>query len=166
MDVVRLVGAAHVERVPGAIGAHHAERRQKLFLFVEIGGAKPPISEIGGLDHRHVGPPDRCGPRSAARRICCLARAPGASRSRALIELVPTYQLWTAVELLDPLSRFLPKRRCRQPERRFGPAVQTEDEAMKPFRLRILAQTLLFLLIPPGLARAQSAPTRHQATAA
>ncbi|HVI19680.1 MAG TPA: DUF3300 domain-containing protein, partial [Gaiellales bacterium] len=37
---------------------------------------------------------------------------------------------------------------------------------MKPFRLRILAQTLPFLLITPGLALAQNAPTRHQATAA
>jgi len=37
---------------------------------------------------------------------------------------------------------------------------------MKPFRLRILAQTLPFLLITPGLALAQNAPTRGQATAA
>jgi len=37
---------------------------------------------------------------------------------------------------------------------------------MKSFRLRILAQTLPFLLIAPGLALAQNAPTRGQATAA
>src|SRR4051794_28754181 len=37
---------------------------------------------------------------------------------------------------------------------------------MKSFRLRILAQTLPFLLITPGLALAQNAPTRGQATAA
>src|SRR5437763_2139902 len=91
---------------------------------------------------------------------------PGQAGRAPSSRLVPMYQLWTAVELLDPLSRFLPKRRCRQPERRFGSAVQTEDEAMNPFRLRILAQTLPFLLITPGLALAQNAPTRHQATAA
>jgi Protein of unknown function (DUF3300) len=37
---------------------------------------------------------------------------------------------------------------------------------MKSFRLRILAQTLPFLLIAPGLALAQHAPTRGEATAA
>jgi hypothetical protein len=37
---------------------------------------------------------------------------------------------------------------------------------MTPFRLRILAQTLPFLLLTPGLALAQNAPTRGQAAAA
>jgi hypothetical protein len=37
---------------------------------------------------------------------------------------------------------------------------------MKSFRLRVLARTLPFLLITPGLALAQNAPTRSQATAA
>src|SRR6266403_1096460 len=35
-----------------------------------------------------------------------------------------------------------------------------------PFRLRIMAQVLPFLLIAPGLASAQTPPTRSQATAA
>src|SRR3954470_16766841 len=61
---------------------------------------------------------------AAARRVCCLARAVGASRSRALIELLPTCQLWTTVELLDPLSRFLPNSGdAGSAERRFGSAV-------------------------------------------
>src|SRR5437868_9888656 len=50
--------------------------------------------------------------------------------------------------------------------RRFAFAVLQEVKKMKPFRLRVLAQTLPFLLITPGLALAQNAPTRHQATAA
>src|SRR5213595_255427 len=37
---------------------------------------------------------------------------------------------------------------------------------MTPFRLRILAQTLPFLLIAPAIALAQAPPTRSQATAA
>src|SRR5436190_6009787 len=50
--------------------------------------------------------------------------------------------------------------------RRFGSAVKPRVKKMKSFRLRILAQTLPFLLITPGLALAQNAPTRSQATAA
>src|SRR5437764_262101 len=47
--------------------------------------------------------------------------------------------------------------------RRFGSAVKPRVKKMKSFRLRILAQTLPFLLIAPGLALAQNAPTRTQA---
>ena len=53
MQVMRRVGAAHVERGRGALGAHHAERGQELLLLVEIGRAQPPIGEIDGFDHRH-----------------------------------------------------------------------------------------------------------------
>src|SRR5437764_9304681 len=50
--------------------------------------------------------------------------------------------------------------------RRFGSAVKARVKKMTSFRLRFLAQTLPFLLIPRGLALAQNAPTRGQATAA
>ena len=53
MDVVRRIGAAHVEGVLGAVGPDHAEIGQELLLLVEIGRAQPPISEIEGFDHRH-----------------------------------------------------------------------------------------------------------------
>src|SRR5688500_19484135 len=53
MDVMRCIGAAHVERVLGALGTHHAEVGEKLFLSVEIGRAQPPVCEIKGLDYRH-----------------------------------------------------------------------------------------------------------------
>src|SRR5260370_40465517 len=53
MDVVRCVGAAHIEGVLGPIGADHAEIGQKLLLLVEIGRAQAPISEIEGFDRRH-----------------------------------------------------------------------------------------------------------------
>ena len=53
VDVVRRIGAAHVERGLGAIGAHHAERGEELLLLVEIGRAQPPIGEIRSFDHRH-----------------------------------------------------------------------------------------------------------------
>ena len=53
MDVVRRIGAAHVERVLGAVGAHHAERGEEFFLFVEIGRTQPPVSEIGDFDDGH-----------------------------------------------------------------------------------------------------------------
>ena len=53
MEVVRRIGAAHVERVLCAVGAHHAERGQEFLLLVEIGRAQPPIGEIDGFDHGH-----------------------------------------------------------------------------------------------------------------
>ena len=53
MEVVRRIGAAHVERVLRAVGAHHAERGQEFLLLVEIGRAQPPISEIDGFDDGH-----------------------------------------------------------------------------------------------------------------
>ena len=59
VDVVRRIGAAHVERVLGPVGADHAEIGQELLLLVEIGRAQPPISEIEGFDHRHENLPKR-----------------------------------------------------------------------------------------------------------
>ena len=53
VEVVRRVGAAHVERVLRAVGAHHAESGQEFFLLVEIGRAQPPIGEIDGFDNGH-----------------------------------------------------------------------------------------------------------------
>ncbi len=53
VQVMRRIGAAHVERIPGALGAHHAEIGQEFFLFVEIGRAQPPVGEIVGFDDRH-----------------------------------------------------------------------------------------------------------------
>src|ERR1700730_4815321 len=53
MDVVRLIGAAHVKGVLGPIGANHAEIGQELLLLVEIGRPQPPVSEIEGFDRRH-----------------------------------------------------------------------------------------------------------------
>src|SRR5215472_16869871 len=82
MEVVRFIGAAHVKRVLRAVGTHHAERGQELFLLVEIGGAQPPISEIGGFDDGHCGTSGKgAGRAAAARRTCCLVGARGASRS-------------------------------------------------------------------------------------
>ncbi len=60
VEVVRRVGAAHVECVLGAVGSDHAEISQEFFLLVEIGRAQPPISEIEGLDHRHYTLPETC----------------------------------------------------------------------------------------------------------
>ena len=54
VDVVRRVAAAHIKRGRGALGPHHAESGQKLFLLVEIGGPQAPVGKIGGSDYRHV----------------------------------------------------------------------------------------------------------------
>ena len=61
MEVVRRIGAAHVERVFGPVGADHAEIGQEFFLLVEIGRAQPPISEIEGFDYRHDTLPEMRG---------------------------------------------------------------------------------------------------------
>src|SRR5262245_49096171 len=37
---------------------------------------------------------------------------------------------------------------------------------MTPFRLKVMAQVLPFLLVTPGLVMAQTAPSRHEASAA
>ena len=50
MDVMRRIGAAHVEGVLRPVGADHAEIGQELLLLVEIGRAQPPISEVEGFD--------------------------------------------------------------------------------------------------------------------
>src|SRR5207248_3878256 len=77
------------------------------------------------------------------------------------------WQLRIVVELPAPASRFF--RRSGDAGTRERP-VRLRSHArvkkMKSFRLRVLAQTLPFLLITPGLALAQNAPTRSQATAA
>ena len=53
MQVVRRVGAAHVERIFGAVGADHPEIGQEFLLAVEIGRAQPAIGEIVGFDDGH-----------------------------------------------------------------------------------------------------------------
>src|SRR5437879_5888309 len=87
MEMVRFVGAAHVEGVLGAVGAHHAERGQKLFLLVEIGRAQPAVGKLGGFDDGHNKTSEKgAGRDAAARRTCCLAWGRGASCSRAVWE--------------------------------------------------------------------------------
>src|SRR5829696_3760569 len=56
MDVVKGIGAAHVERARRALGAHHAEAREKLFHAVEIRRPQPPIGNVGRFDPRHASP--------------------------------------------------------------------------------------------------------------
>src|SRR2546430_15080013 len=46
VDVVRRIGAAHIEGVLGAIGADHPAIGQEFLLLVEIGRTQPPISQI------------------------------------------------------------------------------------------------------------------------
>src|SRR5262249_56032655 len=53
MDVVRRIGAAHIEGVLGPLGSNHPEIGQEFLLFVEIGRAQPPVGEIEGFDYRH-----------------------------------------------------------------------------------------------------------------
>ena len=78
VKVVRRIGAAHVQRVFCAVGAHHAERGQEFLLLVEIGRAQPPISEIDGFDNGHYGAPKRVSVAHAAAPACCLYCGPGA----------------------------------------------------------------------------------------
>jgi hypothetical protein len=53
VDVVRCVGAAHVERGRRALGAHHAEAGEEFLHHVKIGRPEPPVSHIGDLDPSH-----------------------------------------------------------------------------------------------------------------
>ena len=62
MDVMRCIGAAHVEGILRPISTDHAEIGQELLLLVEIGRAQPPISEVEGFDRRHDYLPKRTCP--------------------------------------------------------------------------------------------------------
>ena len=54
VDMVRRVGAAHVERGRRARGAHQSEPRQKFFRFVEVGRAQAPVRHVRHLDVGHL----------------------------------------------------------------------------------------------------------------
>src|SRR5580700_6851136 len=58
VDVVRRIGAAHVERVGGAFRAVHAETGEKFLRHVEIGRLEPPVGDIGYFRPSHM-----CSPR-------------------------------------------------------------------------------------------------------
>ena len=47
VDVVGRIGAAHVERGGGALGAHHAEVREEFLRDVEIGRPQPAVGDVG-----------------------------------------------------------------------------------------------------------------------
>src|SRR5437763_2146145 len=199
VEMVRVVGAAHVEGVLGAVGAHHAEGGQKLFLLVEIGRAQPAIGQLGGFDDGHNRTSEKgAGRDAAARRTCCLARGRGASCSRAVWECqfsknsagfypkewrppgigcratVFVGQREIAKNVKSPpalthrlVSHAGPKEHGKGTAKKHGQ--KHGGTQMISFRLRILGQTLPFLLIAP-LALAQTpaskGPSRAQATAA
>src|SRR5580700_6271391 len=58
VDVVRRIGAAHVERVGSALRAVHAETGEELLRHVEIGRFEPPVGDIGYFRPSHM-----CSPR-------------------------------------------------------------------------------------------------------
>ena len=53
VDVVGRIGAAHVERGGGAVGAYHAEAREKFLGNVEIGRPQAAIGDVADFDVRH-----------------------------------------------------------------------------------------------------------------
>ena len=55
---MRRIGAAHIERVGGAVGPVHAEPRQKFFHDIEIGRTQASIRDIGDFGPSHVVPPE------------------------------------------------------------------------------------------------------------
>ena len=52
VEMVARIGAAHKQRVVGALGPHHAEIGQELFLHVQIGRPDTAPSDVGYLDDR------------------------------------------------------------------------------------------------------------------
>src|ERR1051325_4636656 len=194
--MVRIVGAAHVKGVLGAIGADHTERSQKLFLLVEIGRAQPAISELGGFDDGHSeNLRKRCWPRCGRSpdmlprpgpRGKPLARRRGRPNWAKIRSLLPkgvalfrngshatvfVGQREFAKHVKTPPAltrRLVSHARPRNTAKGTRPK-EYGGSSMTSFRLRILAQTLPFLLIAPlALAQqpASKAPSRAQATAA
>src|SRR6266581_3863299 len=57
MQVVGGIGAAHVERARGPLGADHAEVGEELLGFIEAGRLQPPIGEVCDFHEGHRRPP-------------------------------------------------------------------------------------------------------------
>ena len=55
MDVVGGIGAAHIQRRVGALGAHHAEAREEFLHDVEVGSAQPTVGHVRYFDPGHAG---------------------------------------------------------------------------------------------------------------
>src|SRR5436190_1613234 len=195
MEMVRFVGAAHVEGVLGAVGAHHAEGGQKLFLLVEIGRAQPAIGELGGFDDGHNKTSEKV--LAAMRPLAAHAASPGAAGQAArapsgrpnsakirglLPKGVATFRNWLPRNgVCWPEGNRQERDIAACADASLGVACRAKGTRprntakkhggtqMISFRLRILGQTLPFLLIAP-LALAQTpaskAPSRAQATAA
>src|SRR3989442_438774 len=53
VQVVGWIGAAHVERVRGPLGADHAEVDEELLGFIEAGRLQPPIGKVGDFHEGH-----------------------------------------------------------------------------------------------------------------
>ena len=100
VEVVRRVGAAHVERILGAVGAHHAERGEEFLLLVEIGRAQPPISEIGDFDDGHGNLPEGNWPQIGMRPLLRMLPRSGAASKKIDINA----KLASVVELPNLLS--------------------------------------------------------------
>ncbi|TMK29399.1 MAG: DUF3300 domain-containing protein, partial [Alphaproteobacteria bacterium] len=195
MEMVRFVGAAHVEGVLGAVGAHHAEGGQKLFLLVEIGRAQPAIGELGGFDDGHNKTSEKV--LAAMRPLAAHAASPGAAGQAArapsgkpnsakirglLPKGVAAFRNWLPRNgVCWPEGNRQEREIAACADASLGVACRAKGTRPKntakkhggtqmiSFRLRILGQTLPFLLIAP-LALAQTpaskAPSRAQATAA
>ena len=58
VEVVRRIGAAHIERVGGALRPVHAETGEEFLRHVEIGRPEPSVSDIGYFRPSHM-----CSPR-------------------------------------------------------------------------------------------------------
>src|SRR5215213_8653129 len=56
MNVVKGIGAAHVERARRALSAHHAEAREEFLHAIEVGRQQPPIGNVGRFDVGHASP--------------------------------------------------------------------------------------------------------------
>src|SRR6267143_171636 len=53
VQVVGGIGAAHVQRARGPLGADHAEAGEELLGFIEAGRLQPSIGEVGDFHERH-----------------------------------------------------------------------------------------------------------------
>src|SRR5688572_20367795 len=54
MNVRCGIGAAHVQPVPGSLGARHAEMREELLGLIEARRLKPDVGEVRDLDYWHA----------------------------------------------------------------------------------------------------------------
>src|SRR5262249_8767448 len=80
VDVVRAIGAAHIERRAGALCARHAEAREKLLHDIEVGGLDRAVGLVGALNESHARYPNY----RASRQLCInrSRRHPSCSVSR------------------------------------------------------------------------------------